>query len=224
MTNLEKSALVVIDIQVDFCPGGSLAVNRGNEIVDPLNDLLSEYSNQFEKIVFTSDWHPAGHISFASSHKKTSIENGKQGVSLWPAHCVEGTPGAEFYPGLKSEKADLIIRKGRDPKIDSYSAFYENDRKTPTGLTGYLKEHGIENVCLCGLAFDWCVFFSAVDSIRLGFETYIIKDLTRAIDLPLGSAFEKEQEIIQLGGEIINSIDLIAGWKQRRYNYGKKRR
>ena len=202
---LEKSSLIVIDLQVDFCPAGTLAVNGGNEIVDPVNNLISEYGYQFNKIVFTADWHPSGHISFASSHKKTIIDNREQSVSLWPDHCVEGTQGAKFYPGLKSEKADLIIRKGRNPKVDSYSAFYENDRETPTGLTGYLKEHGIENVYLCGLAFDWCVFFSAVDSIRLGFETYIIKDLTRAIDLPPGFAFEKEQEIIEMGGKIINS-------------------
>jgi len=216
MKNLEKSALVVIDIQVDFCPGGSLAVNGGNEIVDPLNNLLFEYGHQFEKIVFTSDWHPAGHISFASFHKKdlyTVIKNDNRSITLWPDHCIGGTAGAEFYPGLMSEKADLLIRKGRNPEIDSYSAFYENDRETPTGLTGYLKEHGIENVFLCGLAFDWCVFFSAVDSLKKGFKTYVIKDLTRAIDLPSGYANEKEKQIIQLGGKIIDSIYFKAGHK-----------
>ncbi len=208
MKNLEKSALVVIDIQVDFCPGGSLAVNGGDEIVDPINNLLLEHGKKFKKIVFTSDWHPPEHISFASFHKKelySVIKNGKQSVTLWPDHCIEGTAGAEFYPGLKSEKADLLIRKGRNPEMDSYSAFYENDRETPTGLTGYLKEHEIENVFLCGLAFDWCVFFSAVDSLKKGFNTYVIKDLTRAIDLPPGYAFEREQEILKLGGKIIDS-------------------
>jgi len=208
MKNLEKSALVVIDIQVDFCPGGSLAVSGGNEIVDPINTLLLEHGKKFKKIVFTSDWHPPEHISFASFHKKelySVIKNGKQSVTLWPDHCIEGTAGAEFYPGLKSEKADLLIRKGRNPEMDSYSAFYENDRETPTGLTGYLKEHGIENVFLCGLAFDWCVFFSAVDSLKKGFNTYVIKDLTRAIDLPSGYAFEREQDILKLGGKIIDS-------------------
>jgi len=211
MKNLEKSALVVIDIQVDFCPGGSLAVNGGNEIVDPLNNLLLEYGQQFEKIVFTLDWHPAGHISFASFHKKelyTVIKNGKQSITLWPDHCIEGTAGAEFYPGLKSEKADLLIRKGRNPKIDSYSAFYENNRETPTGLTGYLREHGIRKIYLCGLALDWCVYFSAMDSKKHGFDTSVIIDLTRAVDLPAGYALEKEKDMEQAGIKLIKLSSL----------------
>ena len=162
MNKHKKSVLVIVDLQVDFCPGGSLAVDAGDEIVDGVNNLISVRKGPFKKIVLTADWHPGSHKSFASTHNLVPFSimkhNGTEST-LWPDHCIEGLPGAKFHSGLNADKADLIIRKGRDPEIDSYSAFYENDRITPTGLQGYLENHGITQVFLCGLAFDWCVFF-----------------------------------------------------------------
>lgn len=212
MKNIKYSALVIIDLQVDFCPGGALAVNGGDEIVEGINNLMdrSDFRQKelFQKIVLTSDWHPLLHVSFSSVHNLEPFSNKEiqgQNVTLWPDHCIEGSKGASFHSDLKVEKSDLILRKGRDKEMDSYSAFFENDRKTPTGLNGYLKDHGIKKVYLCGLAFDWCVYFSAMDSLKLGFETYVIKDLTRSIDLPAGYALEKEIEMKQAGISIINS-------------------
>lgn len=214
MNNFKTGALVIVDLQVDFCPGGSLSVIGGDEIITGINNLLDKPDSgfgkrsMFQKVVLTADWHPPSHISFASAHNldpySVKAVHGSD-VTLWPDHCVEGTTGADFYPGLKVEKADLIIRKGRNTALDSYSAFYENDRKTPTGLKGYLNDHGIHKVYLCGLAFDWCVYFSAMDSIKNGFETFVIIDLTRSIDLPEGYALEKENEMKQAGINIINS-------------------
>jgi nicotinamidase/pyrazinamidase len=208
MNNLENSALLVVDLQVDFCPHGALAVNGGDEIVDGINNLISPPGKQFEKIVLTADWHPPSHISFASTHNLEPFSTKKvfgMDVTLWPDHCVEGSFGAEFHSDLKVEKSDLVIRKGKNLEMDSYSAFFENDGTTPTGLKGYLTDHGIQKVYLCGLAFDWCVFFSAMDSIKHGFETYVIMDLTRSIDAPAGYALEKEIEMKQAGIDIINS-------------------
>ena len=208
MNTLESSALIIVDLQVDFCPGGSLAVNGGHEIVSGINDLISKRSVLFKKIILTADWHPVNHISFASTHNLEPFARKVVGgdiVTLWPDHCVEGLKGSEFHPDLQVEKSDLIIRKGRKSNLDSYSAFFENDRVTPTGLRGYLTDHSIQKVYLSGLAFDWCVYFSAMDSTKLGFETYVIKDLTRSIDLPAGYALEKEIEMKRAGVKIIDS-------------------
>ena len=208
MNNSKSSAFVVVDLQVDFCPGGALAVSGGDEIVIGINSLVSEGAVFFDKIVFTADWHPEGHISFASSHNLEAFSRkvvDSNIVTLWPDHCVEGSEGSCFHSTLKTEKADLIIRKGRNIKLDSYSSFFENDGKTPTGLKGYLTDHGIEKVYFAGLAFDWCVYFSAMDSVRHGFETYVIIDMTRSIDLPAGYALEKENEMKQAGINIIDS-------------------
>jgi len=211
MNKLIKSSLIIIDLQVDFCPGGALAVKGGDEIVSGINNLI-EYSNAdpgiFQKIILTADWHPLSHISFASTHDPDPFSAKEiQGidVTLWPDHCVEGSSGANFHSMLHSEKADLIIRKGRAKEMDSYSAFFENDRKTATGLRGYLTDHGIERVYICGLALDWCVYFSAMDAVNHGFETYVIIDLTRSIDLPAGYALDKENEMKQAGIKIIDS-------------------
>jgi nicotinamidase/pyrazinamidase len=208
MHNPETSALIIVDLQVDFCPGGTLAVNGGDEIVSGINSLISDRAILFKKIILTADWHPKGHISFSSSHNLepyTSVEIDGRNVTLWPDHCVEGSMGSGFNSDLQAEKADLIIRKGRNAGMDSYSAFYENDRKTPTGLEGYLENHGIRTVYLCGLALDWCVYFSALDSIQHSFDTYVIMDLTRAVDLPAGYAFEKEGEMKKAGINLIES-------------------
>ena len=175
-------ALLVIDVQNDFCPGGKLAVPGGDEIVPLINDLLGG----FDHVLFTQDWHPRGHSSFASSYngKKPfdTVELSYGAQILWPEHCIQGSSGAEFHPDLDVKRGELIIRKGFRSQIDSYSAFFENDQKTPTGLTGYLRERGIDTLYLAGLATDFCVHWSAVDGRKQGFEVYVVRDATRAID------------------------------------------
>jgi nicotinamidase/pyrazinamidase len=176
-------ALIVIDLQNDFCPGGALAVVGGDGIVQLVNEMIA----RFEHVVLTQDWHPEGHSSFASQHsgrnpfETVSMPYGEQ--TLWPDHCVQGTGGAAFHPSLEWTRAELVIRKGFRKGIDSYSAFFENDHKTPTGLAGYLKERGISRVTLAGLATDFCVAYSALDAARSGFTATVAMDACRAIDL-----------------------------------------
>lgn len=178
-----EDLLLVVDVQNDFCPGGALAVGDGDAVVPVINRL----AGRFEHIVLTQDWHPAGHSSFASSHPGSApfqtIEMPYGPQTLWPDHCVQGTPGAEFHAGLDTDRAELIIRKGFRRAIDSYSAFFENDRTTPTGLAGYLRERGLRRIFLAGLATDFCVHYSAMDARRLGFEAIVIEAGCRAIDL-----------------------------------------
>jgi nicotinamidase/pyrazinamidase len=177
------TALIVIDVQNDFCPGGALAVAGGDEIVAPINRLIE----RFENVVVTQDWHPPRHSSFASTHPGSApfsaIEMPYGMQTLWPDHCVQGSAGAEFHKSLAWTKAQLVIRKGFRVPIDSYSAFFENDRKTPTGLAGYLRERGIGKIVLAGLATDFCVTYSALDAARVGLSTSVLMDATRAIDL-----------------------------------------
>lgn len=175
-------ALIVIDVQNDFCPGGALAVAGGDEIVPGINAAMPD----FDAVILTQDWHPSGHSSFASTHdaaamSMTEMPYGPQ--VLWPDHCVQGTDGARFHPDLNVDRADLIIRKGYNPAIDSYSAFFENDRTTPTGLEGYLRTRKIDTLTLVGLATDFCVNYSAVDAAKLGFDVTVRQELCRAIDL-----------------------------------------
>ena len=176
-------ALIVIDVQNDFCPGGLLAVAEGDLIVPKVNALIAEY----EHVILTQDWHPAGHSSFASAHPGKApfdqIEMPYGPQTLWPDHCVQGSEGARFHPELEWAKAELVIRKGFRPGIDSYSAFFENDHKTPTGLGGYLKERGIDEVTLCGLATDYCVAYSALDAVSAGLKTSVVLDACRGIDI-----------------------------------------
>ncbi len=176
-------ALIVIDLQRDFCPGGALAVPEGDAIVAAVNTLMAEA----DAVILTQDWHPAGHSSFASSHQGRSpyelIDMPYGPQVLWPDHCIQGSAGAEFHAGLQADRADLIIRKGYNPAIDSYSAFFENDHSTPTGLEGYLRTRGIDRLVMVGLALDFCVNFSAVDAAKLGFDVTVRADLCRAIDL-----------------------------------------
>ena len=178
-----NEAIIVIDVQNDFCPGGALAVAGGDEIVAPVNAMVPEFPVR----VFTQDWHPSDHLSFASQHNgkdpftATEMPYGTQ--VLWPDHCIIGSDGAAFHPRLDTRPADLIIRKGFRREIDSYSAFFENDHATPTGLEGYLKSRGVEAVTLVGLATDYCVNFSAIDAAKLGFRVTVIESLCRAIDL-----------------------------------------
>jgi nicotinamidase/pyrazinamidase len=174
--------LIVVDIQNDFCPGGALAVPRGDEVVPLVNRLAEKFSN----VVLTQDWHPRGHLSFASTHNKRPYETialdyGPQ--VLWPDHCVQETRGAEFHHSLHIPHASLVLRKGFHRSIDSYSAFYENDRKTPTGLVGYLRERGLTRIFLAGLAFDFCVRYSTEDARREGFGIVVIEDACRGIDV-----------------------------------------
>jgi nicotinamidase/pyrazinamidase len=179
----KESCLVVVDVQYDFMPGGALAVAKGDEVVPVINALLP----RFENVVLTQDWHPRGHASFASAHagkkpfETTRLPYGDQ--VLWPDHCVQGTKGAEIHAGLQATKAQLVIRKGFHDGVDSYSGFVEADRKTSTGLAGYLKARGIREVFVCGLATDFCVAWTALDARAAGFETTLIEDASRAIDL-----------------------------------------
>lgn len=175
-------ALIVVDVQNDFCPGGALAVPGGDEVVAPINAMMA----QFDAVILTQDWHPAGHSSFASAHPgKAPFETVEMPYGtqvLWPDHCVQGTGGAAFHKDLRTD-GDLIIRKGFRPAIDSYSGFFENDRTTPTGLEGYLRTRGISRLTLAGLATDFCVAFTALDAARLGFEVTVDLKACRAIDL-----------------------------------------
>jgi len=175
-------ALLVIDVQNDFCPGGALAVSEGDLIVPGINALM----DAFDAVILTQDWHPAGHSSFASSHEGAapmSVVDFPYGPQvLWPDHCIQGTDGSEFHKDLAADRADMIIRKGYNPAIDSYSAFFENDHTTPTGLEGYCRTRGIEALTLVGLATDFCVNFSTVDAAKLGFAVTVRQDLCRAID------------------------------------------
>ena len=178
-----SGALIVIDIQNDFCLGGALAVSGGDQIVDQINRMMGDY----ETVVLTQDWHPANHASFAANHpgaspfSVTEMPYGPQ--VLWPSHCVIGSDGAAFHPDLQTDRADLVIRKGFRPEIDSYSAFFENDHTTPTGLAGYLRERGIGQLTFVGLAHDFCVAWSAIDAAKLGFSSTVIEAACRAINL-----------------------------------------
>lgn len=178
-----EAALIVVDVQNDFCPGGALAVDGGDAVVPLVNAIAPRFAIR----VLTQDWHPADHRSFAANHPGaapfSSVEMPYGPQVLWPVHCVQGSRGADFHPGLDTTRADIVIRKGFRPEIDSYSAFFENDRTTPTGLAGYLRERGTTEVWLAGLATDFCVGFSALDAARLGFRVTLITDAARAIDL-----------------------------------------
>jgi len=202
-----NDVLIVTDVQNDFCPGGALAVPRGDEVVAPILCIAP----RFRHIVLTQDWHPAHHTSFAASHpgKKPyeSIELAYGAQTLWPRHCVQGSPGAEFHPALHLPQAELILRKGFRQQVDSYSAFFENDRTTPTGLAGYLHERGLPRVFLAGLAYDYCVGYSAIDARRLAFPAVVLRDACRAIDLE-GSVAVMEAQFAEAGVAVINTAEL----------------
>ncbi|SOC13818.1 bifunctional nicotinamidase/pyrazinamidase [Rhodobacter maris] len=198
-----QDALIVIDIQNDFCPGGALAVAGGDEILPQVNALMA----QFPISVLTQDWHPENHTSFAANHPGAApfsplqMPYGMQ--TLWPSHCVQGSEGADFHPGLDVERAELILRKGFRPGIDSYSAFFENDRTTATGLAGYLRERGITRLTFVGLALDYCVGWSALDAARLGFEVRVIESACRAIDLD--GSLEAARAAMQAAGVVLDA-------------------
>ncbi len=205
---MSTEVLLVIDLQNDFCPGGALAVPQGDQIVTLVNRL----AQRFQHVVLTQDWHPAGHISFSSSHPGTQpyqqVQTTYGAQTLWPDHCVQGSAGADFHPDLDTSRAELILRKGFRREIDSYSAFQENDRATPTGLAGYLRDRRFERVFLCGLAYDFCVYFSAIDGRELGFETFVIEDATRPVDLP-GSVEQTHRDLATAGILRVRSANLL---------------
>ena len=202
-----QDLLLVVDMQNDFCPGGQLAVAGGDEII-PVIHRIAPF---FEHIVLTQDWHPPNHQSFASAHpgkrpfEQVQVSYGEQ--TLWPDHCVQGTSGAEFHPALHLPQAELILRKGFRPRIDSYSAFFENDRATATGLAGYLRERNLTRVFLAGLAYDYCVAYSALDARRLGIPAVVVRDACRAIDLN-GSVAAIESQFAARGGDADRRITM----------------
>jgi len=190
----QKNALIIVDVQNDFCPGGALPVPDGNRIIPVINKI----SSRFYKVIATQDWHPENHISFAKTHNKKvydTIKIGKIEQTLWPVHCVQGTYGANFHKELNLNNVDLILRKGTNPEIDSYSAFLENDKKTETGLHYYLKGLKIKNIYICGLATDYCVFFTALDGKKLGFNVNVILNASKGVDVPEGNVQNSIKEM-----------------------------
>ncbi len=202
-------ALLIVDVQNDFCPGGALEVPNGDEVVPVINKL----SKTFDHIIQTQDWHPKGHSSFASSHDGKepfgTIEMPYGEQVLWPDHCVQGSQGADFHPDLVTTRSQLIIRKGFRKDIDSYSAFYENDNETPTGLTGYLRDRNIDTLYAVGLATDFCVKWSVVDGLKEGFRVKVVEDAVRGIDME-GSVDAAWNEMLEAGAEKITSGQLLS--------------
>ena len=202
-------ALLIVDVQNDFCPGGALEVPNGDQVVPVINKL----SKAFDVVVQTQDWHPEGHSSFASSHEgKEPFETIKMPYGdqvLWPDHCVQGSKGADFHPELETDRSQLIIRKGFRKEIDSYSAFYENDDETTTGLTGYLRERDIDTLYAVGLATDFCVKWSVVDGLKEGFELYVVEDAVKGIDIE-GSVEQAWSEMQEAGARKISSSSILS--------------
>ena len=206
----QEDALIIIDIQNDFIPGGALPVEGGDLIIQGINKIANIFNDFSRNVILTQDWHPPGHLSFASSHPgmnpgdEFQTTNRAIGPVLWPDHCVQGSIGAEFHDNLNKNLASLIIRKGRNPKVDSYSAFLENDKKTETGLAGYLKSINAKRIFVCGLALDYCCYFTAMDAIDFGFDVYLMLDLTRGIDLPPGNVSNSVENMKKKGIKFVN--------------------
>jgi nicotinamidase/pyrazinamidase len=209
----DTDVLIIVDMQNDFMPSGALAVKEGDEIVAPTNRLAERFHRQGNLIVMTQDWHPPGHLSFASSHGMKPYdpyESEGIGPILWPDHCVQGSAGAEFHPEIQAKFANAIIRKGYHATVDSYSTFVENDKKTPTGLSGYLGTLGKKRIFLCGLALDYCVYHSALDGRDLRFEVFVIIDLARAIDSPKGRLSEALDSMARRHVQFVRSTDIMT--------------
>ena len=225
--DISRSVLIAIDVQKDFCPGGALAVAGGDEVVGPINKLSARFAAAGGKVVATQDWHPRGHVSFASSHADAKpfdvvavpVPDTRIAVdadapvpaavdqALWPDHCVQGTDGADFHAGFDLRPICLIVRKGSRAALDSYSAFFENDRATPTGLDGWLKGLGLRTLFLCGLATDFCVLYSALDAVRLGYQTIVFLDACRGVGAPDGSVERAIGLMRESGVHFMNSGD-----------------
>ena len=209
----DTDALIIVDMQNDFMPYGALAVKGGDKIVGPINRLSELFHRQGNLIVMTQDWHPLGHLSFASSHGMKPYdpyESEGIGPILWPDHCVQGSSGAEFHPKMQAKFANAIIRKGYRATVDSYSTFIENDKKTPTGLSGYLRTLGKKRIFLCGLALDYCVYYSACDGRDLGFDVLVLIDLARAIDSPRGRLSEALDNMAGRHVRFVRSTEIVT--------------
>ncbi len=204
----DEKALLIVDLQNDFCPGGSLAVPGGDTVVPVINNII----NRFSTVVATQDWHPPGHVSFSSSHEGKSpfdtVSAGGVEQTLWPDHCVRETEGARLHPGLDTRNVGLILRKGAGADMDSYSAFFENDRATSTGLSFYFKGLGIRTVYVCGLALDVCVYYTVMDGLGLGFSMVLVEDGCRGVDVPEGSVVTRMKAMRDGGALIQTSRDL----------------
>jgi nicotinamidase/pyrazinamidase len=202
-------ALLVVDLQNDFCEEGALAVPGGGEIVGIVNALMP----RFDRVVLSQDWHPKGHLSFASSWpgKKTYETVEAEGIPqiLWPDHCIQGSPGAAFHPELDTARASIILRKGFRPRLDSYSCFFENDRTTPTGLDGALRSIGITSLYIAGLATDFCVLYTVLDAVRLGYSIHIVEDAVRGVDFPPGSVARAFAAMRRAGASTVASEALL---------------
>lgn len=207
MRLVPHDVLLVVDVQNDFCPGGALPVANGDQVLAPIHRIAP----RFRHVLLTQDWHPANHTSFAANHPGKhpyqSIQLSYGAQTLWPVHCVQGSDGARFHAGLHLPQAELILRKGFHADIDSYSAFFENDRVTPTGLASYLRERGLKRIFLAGLAYDYCVAYSALDARRLNLPVVVIRDACRAIDLD-GSVARMEAEFAKSGVTVIESPEI----------------
>ncbi|MEJ2252061.1 MAG: bifunctional nicotinamidase/pyrazinamidase [Candidatus Lokiarchaeota archaeon] len=207
----ENDALIIVDMQYDFLPGGSLEVKKGDEIIDGINSIGKIFSENLCKVVLTQDWHPKNHLSFASNHpgKKPGDEYSTDGIGpvLWPDHCVQSSEGAKFHKDLNSGLGQVIIRKGVNPKVDSYSAFRDKQKKQETGLKGYLKSLKIKRIFICGLALDYCCYYTALDAVEFGFEPYLLINLTRGIDAPEGSISRALKDMQNNGIKFARSLE-----------------
>ena len=201
--------LLLVDIQLDFCPGGALAVTDGDSIIPPINQLAT----RFQHVVLTQDWHPADHLSFASQHPGRrpydTIETSYGPQTLWPDHCVQGSPGAQFHPALDIPNPSLILRKGIHREVDSYSAFYENDHQTPTGLADWVRDRGIQRIFVAGLALDFCVRYTAADGAGCAFKVLVIEDACRPVNLP-GSLDATHKQFRSLGLKPVSIAEVLA--------------
>ena len=208
ITLKENDALIIIDMQYDFLPGGALPVDKGDEIIDDINEIADFFKDHHNVVVLTQDWHPPDHKSFASNHsgKEPGDEYSSEGIGpiLWPDHCVQATEGADFHKNLRNSAARVIIRKGTNPEVDSYSAFKDNLKEEETGLRGYLNSLGIKRIFLCGLALDYCVYYTAIDGIEYGFDVNLIIDGTKGIDDPEGSISNALEDMEEKGGNFVN--------------------
>jgi nicotinamidase/pyrazinamidase len=218
--DFSSSALIEIDVQNDFCPGGALAVNGGDEVTKLLNRLAALFVAKGGRVIATQDWHPAGHVSFAASHAGRKAGDALDlpdvtGQILWPNHCVQNQRGAAFHQDLDLAPVHFILRKGFRENLDSYSAFFENDRKTPTGLEGFLKGLSIKNVVLGGLATDYCVLYSALDAARLGFKTAVVRDAVRGVGFPEGSVERAFKRLEEAGVTVVDSEEIIKNQEKR---------
>jgi nicotinamidase/pyrazinamidase len=202
-------ALIIVDVQNDFIPGGALAVTEGDQVIP----IINEIQQKFDFIIATQDWHPADHGSFAANHAQRSVGEFIElnGVSqiLWPVHCVQGTKGAEFHPDLKTEKWKTVFKKGTNPNVDSYSGFFDNNRMGDTGLSAFLKEKGIEEIFVCGLATDYCVKFTILDAISEGFKTTLIADATRAVNIQENDGLRAINEMSASGAKVVLSDEIL---------------